>query len=256
MGNTIMRSNKSLPLRRHFPTITGACLVMALATALAVCLLSPGPALAKACGDDLDGQRVACSCGDVVVASVTLRDDDPVVADAPCLHNGLTIRAPRGAGAVTLDLGGNSLLGAGLGTGVNVVSGGAGGALVRGGDGSEIVGFTYGLRSRGRSVRARVEELGLRANRRSGLVARGDGVELVNVRSSANGRHGLDLAGDNGVLSGVISTGNLESGARLVGNGFTVRADLDGNGAALRVRGRGNDLSGLEKGDTAEGVAR
>jgi hypothetical protein len=250
-----MRSNIQPPVRRHFFYAAGVA-VVALATALSVCLLVPGSALAAACGDDVEGQRVACACGDVLVSSATLRGDDPVVADAPCSHNGLTIRAARGAAAVILDLGGNSLLGSGLGTGVNVVSGGVGGALVRGGAGSEIVGFTYGLRAGGSSGLARVEDLGLRANRRDGLVARGDGVELVNVSSSANGRHGLDLGGSNGVLRGVSSTGNLKSGARLAGTGNSVQAYLAGNGEQPRLRASGNDLSGVENDDSNGEVAR
>ncbi|HIF62995.1 MAG TPA: hypothetical protein EYG16_12165 [Deltaproteobacteria bacterium] len=246
-----MQNNLHLPVRWHFFYTAGVATV-----ALSVCLLASSSALAAACGDNVGGQRVACSCGDVLVSSATLRADDPVVADAPCSHNGLTIRAPRGAQTVTLDLGGNSLLGSGLGTGVNVVSGGVGGALVRGGAGSEIVGFTYGLRAGGRSSLARVEDLGLRANRRDGLVARGDGVELVNVSSSSNGRHGLDLGGNNGVLRGVSSTGNLKSGARLAGTGNSVQADLAGNGEQSRLRASGNDLSGVENDDSNGEVAR
>ena len=87
-------------------------------------------------------------------------------------------------------------------------------------------------------------------------MARGDGVELVNVSSSANGRHGLDLGGSNGVLRGVSSTGNLKSGARLVGTGYSVQADLAGNGEQSRLRASGNDLSGVENDDSNGEVAR
>ena len=90
------------------------------------------PARAAACGDDVNGERIACSCGDTIVSDTRLRADDPVVVER-CRTDGLIVRAPAGALTLRLDLGGRVLTGDGLGTGIRVLSGGSRGAVIIGG---------------------------------------------------------------------------------------------------------------------------
>ena len=54
------------------------------------------------CGDDINGRRVACACGDVVVASVRLQPDDPILG-APCGGDGLVVRPPASGGALVIE---------------------------------------------------------------------------------------------------------------------------------------------------------
>src|SRR5207237_5428908 len=76
--------------------------------ALAAGLLSlalAAPALAGGrCGDDVAGRPVPCDCGDVLVSSRTLGDDDPITTRT-CPATGLVIDVPAGHRA-TLALGG------------------------------------------------------------------------------------------------------------------------------------------------------
>ena len=109
------------------------------------------PALAAECGDDVGGTRVACSCGDTVVSDTTLRPDDPV-SRVRCDHDGLVVRAPRGAASIALDLAGLSIVGSGQGSGIRIIDGGEYGALIIGGvpgRPAEIAGFRNGVRATG-----------------------------------------------------------------------------------------------------------
>jgi hypothetical protein len=46
------------------------------------------------CGDDVDGVRVPCDCGDVIASDTTLQSDDPI-GTRRCPMDGLTVRAER-----------------------------------------------------------------------------------------------------------------------------------------------------------------
>src|SRR5579862_1592271 len=47
------------------------------------------------CGDDVGGRAVPCNCGDVLVSSRTLGDDDPITTRV-CPATGLVINVPAG----------------------------------------------------------------------------------------------------------------------------------------------------------------
>src|SRR5688572_18541302 len=95
-------------------------------------LASIQPALAKECGDDLEGRRVACACRDTVVSDTVLRPGDPVVSGR-CNQGGLVLRARSLAETIRLDLAGLSIVGSGVGDGISVVEGGSDGAVLVGG---------------------------------------------------------------------------------------------------------------------------
>src|SRR5262245_16693351 len=78
-----------------------------------------GPALARLCGDDVDGQDIPCACGDVLVSSVVLRDD-PIVSGDPCPQDGLVVRAPDARRGLVVDLHGSVLRGVGGGVGIRI----------------------------------------------------------------------------------------------------------------------------------------
>jgi len=138
-----------------------------------VVVLCP-PALASTlCGDDVDGQRVACSCGDTVVSSTRLRQEDPVV-NQRCSHNGLQLRAAGSIDSLVLDLAGFTLTGSGSGTGILVLDGGSQGAVIVGGNPSEpghVAGFRRGIRTHGRR--------GLKATHNLELSFNGDSTEVA-----------------------------------------------------------------------------
>jgi hypothetical protein len=63
------------------------------------------PVLAD-CGDSIDGERVPCRCGDIVIADTRLQPDDPVVTER-CPADGLLVRAPVQARTIVVDLNGD-----------------------------------------------------------------------------------------------------------------------------------------------------
>jgi hypothetical protein len=149
------------------------------------------------CGDDVDGERVACACGDVVVSDTKLLVDDPVVRNR-CISDGLLVRAASDARSIRLDLSGFSIVGLGVGTGIRVLDGGSEGAVILGGPegrAATIAGFRTGLRGHGQRSVAEVRNLVLKGNEADGMVLRGDGTRIVDVIAEANGRDGLRLGG-------------------------------------------------------------
>jgi hypothetical protein len=101
------------------------------------------------CGDDIDGARVPCACGDVVVVDTRLDPSDPIV-QGPCIADGLVVRARPDASHITVDLNGLTIRGQGVGVGVRVLDGGADGARILGGEaGGEatIAGFREAVRA-------------------------------------------------------------------------------------------------------------
>jgi len=173
---------------------TGACRSMLLSLLGLACFVTS--ARAAACGDDVDGHRVACSCSDVVVSDTRLQPGDPVVA-APCSGDGLILRAPRGTLSLRLDLGGQTLRGQGGGVGLRVIGGESGVVIVGGGPGETAVvaNFGVGLRaSDPRSLRE-VRDIQFSGNARDGVRVRTvDGI-LADVRAEQNGRDGVRVGG-------------------------------------------------------------
>src|SRR6267378_2638970 len=112
-------------------------------------LLPAAQASARRCGDDVDGRAVACDCGDLLVSSRTLGDEDPITT-GPCPGSGLLVDVPPGRPATTLALGGHVLAGSGRGIGIQVLGGGTGGISIVGpgavrGFGTGILAATGGL---------------------------------------------------------------------------------------------------------------
>jgi hypothetical protein len=218
---------------------------------LAAGMLMAAPATAADCGDDVDGERVACACGDNVVSDTTLKPGDPVISD-PCSGDALVLFPPRESNGITLNLGGHALVGKGYGAGIRVLRGGKlGSSIVGGGERpgarAEIVKFGTGIRASGRNLLREVRDLTVRDNRYDGLQLRTNGVVVTGVDSRSNGRDGVVVSGHGNEVSGVVSSGNLRDGLQVRGTGSQVRAETSGNRRnGTVVGGRGNELVGVE----------
>ena len=206
-------------------------------------LVSVGVA-AAACGDDVDGKRVPCRCGDVVVSDTRLQSGDPVVSDR-CRSDGLVVRAAAGAGSITLDLAGHSLIGMGHGTGIRVFDGGSEGAVIIGGDGTakaEVVGFGAGFKARGQRSVKTVRNVRFVGNERDGVMLRGAGSELVGVVAEGNGRDGVRAGGRNPRLEAVEVINNARHGLRVTSpNAEVSDAITIQNGKPDAIRSRGSE---------------
>lgn len=171
----------------------------ALIVTVAVCgslLVSATPALAD-CGDSIDGERVPCRCGDVVIADTRLQPSDPVVTDR-CPADGLFVRAPVHARTILLDLNGQEIRGSGVGSGIRVLEGGSEGAEIVGGIGDVtgvVSGFREGVRSRHPGDLRLLTNVVVRESRDSGIVVRGNGTAIESVRVESNGGEGLRISG-------------------------------------------------------------
>jgi hypothetical protein len=219
----------------RFPALGAAVAALVLATVRV--------AAAGACGDSVDGARVACACGDVVVTDTVLWPTDPVATE-PCADDGLTIVAPRDVDSITLNLGGQSIVGRGYGTGIRVVRGGRLGAVIIGGDQgdarAEIARFATGIRASGRDVLREVRSVDVHDNIRDGVSVRASGVTIDDVRSENNGRDGLAIGGHGNEVTGVTATNNSRDGLKVRGSAATLEAETTGNarnGAAIGGRG-------------------
>jgi hypothetical protein len=162
-----------------------------------VTVFTGGAAYAARCGDDVDGRRVACACGDVLVSDARLLPTDPVVAKR-CEGDGLIVRAPVGAPSLRLDLGGQTLLGAGRGTGVRVLRGGEGGCAIVGGAGGEkgvVAAFGTGLRAGDLDAVREVQNVDFSGNARDGVYLRSKSAAVSGLRAERNGRDGLRIGG-------------------------------------------------------------
>ncbi|MFN2428008.1 MAG: hypothetical protein ABR587_16345 [Candidatus Binatia bacterium] len=215
---------------------SGAALVATLTLALL-----PGFSQAGACGDNIHGERVACSCGDQVVADVVLQQDDPVVL-GPCSGDGLLIKLPTGVDGITINLGGHRISGNGGGTGIRVVDGGRLGSVIVGGtDGArgEITGFRTGISAHGTAVLREVRGLDVRGNRSDGLRMRSNDVLVIDVNSEGNGGDGMAVSGRDVEVADVTASDNVGDGVRVRGSGVKVAAETMGNlGNGAVVSGR------------------
>lgn len=225
---------------------------------LLACLLA-APAQAKNCGDNVEGARVACACGDIVVSDTTLRPTDPVASE-PCSRNGLVVLAPPGSEGLTLHLGGQSIVGRGRGAGIRVVRGGSLGSVIVGGDAgdtrAEIANFETGIRAHGAAVLREVRAVDVHDNTDNGLKLRTSGVRVMDVNSRSNGGDGVSLSGHGVEVSGVASEHNAGDGLKVRGAGATVEGETRGNGrhgaviggrgaVVQSVRSSGNGGAGL-----------
>lgn len=211
-------------------------------------LFHASPVLAAACGDNVEGERVACACGDTVVSDTVLWATDPVVSE-PCPRDGLVIQAPAGSDGVTLDLGGQSIVGRGKGAGVRVARGGNLGAVLVGGEEGrgQIARFRTGVQAHGRNALREIRGVDLVANLDDGLQARSSGAKVADVRADANGRDGVRLSGHGVDVSSVTANSNNDDGLQVRGAGARVSASTSGNaGNGAVVSGRGNRVEALE----------
>ncbi len=211
--------------------------VAAVVGMLSVLLLAAGSAHAV-CGDDMDGVRRPCACGDVVVADTRLMPDDPVVVER-CPADGLFLRAPAGAASIRLDLAGLSIVGAEAGTGIHVIDGGSDGAVITGGsDGQRgaVVGFTTGITGAARAI-AQVSNVIVAGNSSDGIALRAAQTRLSGIHATRNGRDGLRVSGHGAEFEDVESFENGGYGARV--------RDASGRGTvSARANRRGDLLTG------------
>lgn len=215
-------------------------------TAAVLALLSVGAdaAQAGACGDRIGGKRVACACGDTVESDTVLSPTDPVVTQR-CPGDGLVLVAPEDTDRLTLDLGGQSIVGQGHGAGIRVAKGGRLGAVIvgggEGGQRAEIARFGTGIRASGRDVLHEVRSIDVHDHTSDGLSIHASGVTIEDVRSEGNGRRGIALSGHGNEARGVTASGNAADGLEVRGSAATVSAETAGNGGnGAVVAGRGH----------------
>jgi hypothetical protein len=203
---------------------------------------------AAECGDDVSHERIACSCGDVLVSDTRLRPGDPVVSQR-CLLEGLIVRAAPTAESIRLDMGGLAIVGRGYGVGIRVDAGGSDGAVIVGGPGEargEIAGFSTGIDAAKHNAISRLERLRVRGNRSDGVRLRTDGTVVVDVESSDNGQDGFLLTGSGGRLQRVHARRNRANGIHLRSSGVHVVGEaVDNHKHGIVSDGKENDIGGV-----------
>lgn len=209
------------------------------------------PSYAAPCGDDVDGRRVACRCGDTVISDTTLLPSDPVVTER-CTLDGLVVRAAARSESIRLDLAGLSIQGSGVGAGIDVAYGGADGASIVGGPAGNrgsIAGFGVGLFNTWREALARVDRLEIYDNSAEGIRSVIAGTLFEDIEVRGNGRDGIHLKGTGGRLVAVRSRANGENGIRLFASNVAVDAVAEDNArSGIIADGDDNDLSSAEAG--------
>lgn len=152
-------------------------------------------AAAELCGDDVDGRKVPCACGDIVVSSVALAGD-PITQGSPCPRDGLIVRAPDTRRPLIIDLGGATLRGSGRGAGIRIVAGGPAGArVISSGATGTIAGFGDGIAARGRDTVALIEDVVIADSQRDGVRVSGPDFEIRRVEVQTAKRDGFSLGG-------------------------------------------------------------
>ena len=227
-------------LRRN---VAVCCLAMGLGAILA----TPAQVAAGACGDDVGGQRVACSCGDVVVSSTRLQPRDPVTRQR-CNDDGLYVRPERGTESLHLDLNGLSIVGRGHGSAIRVIDGGGGGVTISGGGPrfAELVAFETGIESHRRDALSEVRDVTVKGSTGHGIDVKGRGVRMLGVTSMDNAGDGFRLSGDASQYKDIVALGNRGVGIRLSGDGALVEGLVSENGKqGIWIDGRGHTLAEL-----------
>ncbi len=212
----------------------------------AVCLLVWSPAAsAKLCGDDVDGQDVACECGDVLVSDVVLADD-PVAARV-CQGDGLRIRAATQT-AITIDLAGRTLRGSGRGDGLLIIYGGDGGARITSSRGAaRVEAFGDGISAPGIHRLSSLENVIVSDVERDGIRVRGPAYTIRHTKVVGAGRDGFSLAGRGYRVAASESSGSGRHGFLVMGHGGNFENDtraLDSGGFGFQVAGGGHHLIG------------
>jgi hypothetical protein len=229
---------------------------LGLSLAVVVVTMAGTSASAQAglCGDDLQGGRVACACGDIVSSDTQLRAGDPVVSER-CSTDGLFLRAPRGASSILLDLNGLSIVGRGIGSGIRVIDGGTNGATILGssdGRRGQIVAFRNGLHALGKTDLAVMRDVDVLANASDGVVVSSSGAELSGIRAADNGRDGLRLRGHGSRYTDIEAEGNLGNGVRIGGSGAELSGRAAGNGEnGIQISGEAHNIHSTASTDNA-----
>lgn len=228
---TIPRTAPRVPQWRTGRTGIALFALASILTAVAA------PARAALCGDDVDGRDVPCACGDIVVSSVTLRDD-PVVA-AACPRDGLIVRLAAGLESAILDLNGHVLRGGAHGVGIRVLDGGRYGARIYGGGAAAIEGFRDAIVAQAGQGIASIQGLRVVRPRRDGIRVVGAYGDLTNVEVVGAGRDGIFVRGSAWLLTGVTARFNGRDGVSLMGY------DHRAAGKPSPLRSHGNGRSGV-----------
>jgi len=216
---------------------------LVLSVLCALLLAPPAHAGPRRCGDDVGGRAIPCDCGDLLVGSRTLGDDDPITSHT-CPGTGLLVAVPAGHPAATLALAGHVIAGSGRGVGVQVVAGGDGGLTIAGPGG--VRGFGTGIQGVNGTL-ARVDGVVAAENAADGFFVAGAGFVLSGCEATHNGHSGFALRGRGYRLDGNRALDNGRSGFELAGHDGVV-GDTLGNEAAgnardgISVRGRGHDI--------------
>ena len=215
-------------------------LARALALAATVLVVSAAHAHG-ACGDDVDGRRVPCVCGDIVASDLRLMPDDPVLAK-PCVGDGLVVRPPIDGRSLVIDLNGQEIAGSGVGAGVRVLPGGAGAIEIRGGIGDmrgTLRGFREGIRAMADGALARIVNVTVRDSIGTGVRVRGSDASLEGVRVEDNGGDGVRTSGRSVDLHDIEAQGNGRRGVEQRTSGAAERVESRANALADRLDGGG-----------------
>jgi hypothetical protein len=217
--------------------------VSAIAVCVALVALA-APVFAGVCGDDVQGRRVACECGDTVVSSTRLRGTDPV-ASAQCSNDGLLVDAAAGAPGLVLDLAGQTIKGAGRGYGIRVLDGGEQGVIIAGGSTvlpATVASFRVGISARGKNALSEVVNVVVTGCKEDGIVLHTAGGTVEGVIVERNGRDGIRVSGRAQTLDGVLAAENARDGFRLSGKDNRVTGGAQANGRSNTVSNGRNQV--------------
>ena len=163
---------------------------------------------------------------------------------------------------MTIDLGGVTMVGSGVGIGILVERGGADGATIAGGppgSRAQIVGFGTGIVSAAPGALARLERVMIKGSRRDGMRLREAGALLIDVASTDNGGDGIRIVGTGGRLLRAYVARNAGNGLVVAARGIVVEGTAEDNGRhgivssgpqsnLRRVVARGNAGAGVVAG--------
>jgi hypothetical protein len=180
-------------------------------------------------------------CGATISTDTTLTASDPVVfnagtpADPPCTGSGLILR-----GGVTLDCGGLTIKGRGVGTGISALSG-------------EFVtimncvvdSFSIGIQVGGLGSHT-VQGVRVVNSKTNGVVVTGDFNTVTGVISAKSGGVGFQIRGDDNFIGPTnVARDNVRGGFTLTGNRQFVDTNfaVNNGGAGFSGTGRGSSFS-------------
>ena len=203
------------------------------------------PVAAKFCGDDVDGQDVACECGDVLVSDIVLGGDP--IASQVCDGDGLHVRAASQE-PITIDFAGKVLRGSGRGDGLLIIYGGAGGAVVMSSRGPGLIeNFGDGISAPGSDRLRLLENVTVRGVKRDGIRVRGHDYVIRRSRVTGAGRDGFVLAGRGYQVLSSVSSESGRHGFAVMGHSANLGRDtraVGSRGYGYQISGGGHQISG------------